>query len=611
MSDPGEVVADLLRRGRAARIDGNLDGARAAYAQAFETARAERDGEAMGEAALGLAAGYLSGTHVGRAPAFLFEAHSVATGTTRTRLAVALARVWAYSGSVARAVPFAAEAIEAAESSGDPELLAEALDAQLLVHWGPDDLAERLRITARLEDTVAHSADPEARMSAHLWRMTTAMEMLDMPTVRRQLHALRHLAGETASARVRFFSEARNGMHALVVGDLEAARRHREAALAAGAEAGEPDVLAIDHTLGATIAVQSGERAAIAAEAEQYARLGKELGLRTVVAEGLLLWVAAGELDRARSQLLEVSAAGIRSVPRDGDWLLVVTCLTETAAATGEVDQAREGYELLEPYAGRGVANGGAANFNGVVDGYLALAAAAAGRADDAQRWARSAVQLAERFGAIWWQRRYAALAEALPVPVGSSAGAPREVVLRPGAAGVWTVGFAAAPAVVPGLKGFAYLRLLVRQPGVEISALELSQLAAGAGQAGLPAQRGVEVIDRQALAAYRRRLDDIDAELDELAGLGDAGRVERLRDERDAVLAEVRAATGLGGRPRQTGGSSERARVAVRKALAAAVERLDEIDEGLGRLVRTCVRTGTTCVYEPDPDRPVSWLTD
>ena len=231
MSGSDEAVADLLQRGRAARVDGDESGARAAYAKAFDRAREQRDAEAMGKAALGLAAGYVSGTHFGRAPAYLYEAQSLAAGVTRTRLAVALARAWAYSGAAERAVPFAAEAIDGAESSGDPALLAEALDAQLLVHWGPDDLEARLRITARLEDTVAHLADPEARLSAHLWRMTTAMEMLDMPTVRRQLRALQNLADETGSARIRFFSEARNGMHALVVGDLEGTRRHRAAAI--------------------------------------------------------------------------------------------------------------------------------------------------------------------------------------------------------------------------------------------------------------------------------------------------------------------------------------------------------------------------------------------
>jgi len=37
---PGpEEVADLLQRGRAARVDGDEDGARAAFAEAFEMAR--------------------------------------------------------------------------------------------------------------------------------------------------------------------------------------------------------------------------------------------------------------------------------------------------------------------------------------------------------------------------------------------------------------------------------------------------------------------------------------------------------------------------------------------------------------------------------------------
>src|SRR5262249_23621436 len=86
----------------------------------------------------------------------------------RARLAVALARAWAYGYDPARAAGFAAEAFAYAEAHDDPPLLAAALDAQLLVYWGPDDLDERLSITARLEDTVAHVIDVKSRMSAHL-----------------------------------------------------------------------------------------------------------------------------------------------------------------------------------------------------------------------------------------------------------------------------------------------------------------------------------------------------------------------------------------------------------------------------------------------------------
>jgi hypothetical protein len=150
--------------------------ARAGHVRAYDAARVAGDVEGMATAALALAATQTFGTLPGRVPAFLHEAYTVAEGLQRARLAVALARAWAYGGSPARAVAFAAEALTRAEADADPLLVAQALDAQLLVHWGPDDLAQRLRITARLEDTVAHVTDVEARMSAYLWRLTTALE---------------------------------------------------------------------------------------------------------------------------------------------------------------------------------------------------------------------------------------------------------------------------------------------------------------------------------------------------------------------------------------------------------------------------------------------------
>ena len=598
-------VDQLVARGRASRLDGDEEGARASFARAFEIARDARDPEAMGQAALGLAAGYVWGTHFGRVPAFLFEAYSLAEGVTRTRLAVALVRAWVYSGDAERAALFATEAIEGAAASKDPALLAEALDAQLLVHWGPDDLEKRLEITSRLEDTVAHLADPEVRMSAYLWRMTTAMEMLDVATVRRQLLALRDLADETGSSRVKFFSEARNGMHALVVGDVEAARRHREEALRFGAAAGEPDVLAIDHLLASSIAVQVGDRAAIAAEAEAYELASRTLALDTVACEAVQLWVAAGDFDRARSQLRQVTAGGLEARPRDADWFVAVTCIGGSAAAIGELAIAEEACALLEPYAGRGITNGGAAAFHGVVDGYLSDLAGALGRAADARRWAASAADLADRFGAVWWARRYR---------TGSASSAVTSVsraVVRRASDGIWTIGREDATQAVREMKGFSYLQHLLRQPGVEISASSLSDLAAGHAGVGVDQPSTGDVIDRQALAAYRTRLGEIDAELGEVRDRGYAVRRERLEDERDALLAEIRAASGLGRRARQTGGSAERARVAVRKAVAAAIERIAEVDVGLGRLLRDCVRTGAQCVYDPDPGRPVTWITD
>lgn len=63
--------------------------------------------------------------------------------------------------------------------------------------------------------------------------------------------------------------------------------------------------------------------------------------------------------------------------------------------------------------------------------------------------------------------------------------------------------------------------------------------------------------------------------------------------------------ATGLGGRIRRSPSSGERARVAVRKAIAAAVARIEAELSEVGRLLRDTVRTGQSCRYDLDPARP------
>lgn len=599
MSASGGDFVDLSADAAAADLPNAL---RATHVRAYDQARAAGDIEAMAAAALSLAATHKFGTFPGRVPAFLYEAYSLAQGEQRTRLAVAVARAWAYGGDPARAAALAAEALADAEQRGDPALLAEALDAQLLVHWGPDDLEERLRITARLEDTVAHVTDVEVRMSAHLWRLTTALEGLDLSAVRRQVRALDVLAGESSSSRVRFFAAARRGMYALLTGDLDAARLAMSEAVAAGAEAGEPDTYAIERELTAGVARQAGDTAALAREASNYESFGLRESVTAIAAEGAVLWVAAGELSRARTLLHQLAGADFGNIPRNVDWLLSMTSLAGVAAATEVHDLAEQSRRLLEPFAGRGVVDGGGVRFAGVVDDYLGRTCQLLGEDEDARQWFSRAADSYQRMGASWWLNRLPSVGIPLRRPV-------LVLHLRPGEDGIWWIGRDGAATAVRDARGLHYLRFLLQRPGVDVSALDLSNAVAGHPEAGVNESHTGELLDRQALESYRRRLADIDSELDEMRSWADTGRVTTLEDEREALLGQLRAAAGLGGRQRTSGATAERARVAVRKALATAIDRLNRADPQLGRLLLDTISTGTVCRYDPDPDRPTRWL--
>jgi hypothetical protein len=581
---------------------GEKSDARTAAIRAFQQARDAGDAGRMAEAALGLPSGQQFGEHPGQIPALIHEAYAAAADPPiRARLAAALARAWAYGGDAPRGVPFAGQAVSLADRTGDPEILADALDAALLSRWGPDDFTERLRLSVRLADTAAHLTATEPRLSAHLWRLTTAWECLDVIAVQRQLRALDVLADETASPRVAFFAGARRAMYALVTEDLDEADRLIARAGELGASTAEPDVEAVTHSLAATRAQRAADVEALRREAAAYEAYGAEQGMPSISAHGARLWLQAGQPDRALALQHQIAGAGLGSVPRDVGFLLTVTSLVEVAAALKVEDIAADGARLLEPYAGRAVLNAGAM-FHGVVDEYLYRAHLSLGR-PDAAGWRHSAVSCYERIGARWWRDRLA----------GPPDGATREAAVtmhfHQNDAG-WLIGRGGATAVLPDVKGLHYIRYLLQRPGQDVGAADLA--AAAAGHPGVTVSHGdADVIDAQALSAYRARLAEIDAELSEAESWTDGARSGRLRLEREALLDEIGAATGLGGRRRQFGSAHERARIAVRKAIVSALDRIEQHDSSLARQLRDSVRTGGACRYHPDLARPVVWILD
>ncbi|MDQ4090621.1 MAG: transcriptional regulator, partial [Actinomycetota bacterium] len=167
--------------------------------------------------------------------------------------------------------------------------------------------------------------------------------------------------------------------------------------------------------------------------------------------------------------------------------------------------------------------------------------------------------------------------------------------------------------------KGLHFLARLLREPGREFHVLDLGReggdprthvgvrehipmaSATDVGDAGA-------LLDAKAKAAYRRRLKELEEDLDEAQAFNDPERAARAEAELEALKGELARAVGLGGRDRMAASSAERARLNVTRAIRSVVERIGAVHPKLGEHLRLTVRTGTFCSYQPDPAAPVVW---
>jgi hypothetical protein len=153
------------------------------------------------------------------------------------------------------------------------------------------------------------------------------------------------------------------------------------------------------------------------------------------------------------------------------------------------------------------------------------------------------------------------------------------------------------------------YLHELIRRAGEEVPVVDL--VARVYGHASVHQPDLGATIDDQARNAYRRRLGELDEEIHEAEDWNDSGRLELLTGERQALLAELASATGLGHTPRVNGSTSERARTAVRKAIVGALARIEKADPRMARHLQDHLHTGYVCRYDLDPESRIEWMLD
>jgi hypothetical protein len=108
---------------------------------------------------------------------------------------------------------------------------------------------------------------------------------------------------------------------------------------------------------------------------------------------------------------------------------------------------------------------------------------------------------------------------------------------------------------------------------------------------------------DAEAFVGRSRELAVLSAALRQ-AATGDARLALVSGAEKDFLVRELAAATGLGGRPRRLGAESERARLNVTRAIRSAIAKIRDRAPAAATHLDRSVRTGTRCSYSP-PDHP------
>ena len=532
----------------------------------------------------------------------------------RARLATALQP--ADDPSVPAAL--ARRALAEARATGDAGAILDVLEmGGLGAYYTP--VADRIAWASELRDRALAAQDHGKALTGLTWLAWWHVESGDISAYAQTVGQALALSDRVGHPRLRWGPLLMSAGRALALGHFDEAERHAAEVQQIAALVDAPSLglaLAAHEVMRARLMRTPGELARALGRLEEAA-VGVKHRQQFVAAVRAGAWAWMGDVEGTRRAL---SGADLAIVFGDADAGPRCT-VAEAVALAGSDEQRREARRWLEELRCDDAFGAGlSSTYEGTVGRVLGLLDAALGDLASAEARLRAALAKETARGHAPWAAQLSrelaqvlrragrdaearALADDAPVAAAVPEPAPPPAAFRLERAGeVWTIAHGDRVARVKDSRGLQMLARLAERPGEDVHVLAL----AGEGGASLVESHAGELLDERARRAYRARIAEIDAALEDGDGPTGAARTEALERERDALAAELARATGLGGRARLAGSATERARVNIQRRLKDAIARIAEVEPELGRFLEQAVRTGTYCCFRPEVFQPM-----
>ncbi len=655
----------LLCLGDAQARSGDYQEAKASYLSAVTIARQRGDAEQFALAALGFGQPQVEAGVVDRQLVLLLQ-EALDTlrpgdGPLRTRVLSRLSLELTFSEQTELRESLSRDALEMARRVGDVVSLTSALRARWMAVWGPDGLDERSALADEILGLAVRTGDPESELVGRARRIGCLIESGDIRAAEADIAVHAELANEVRMPYHRWTTASMVAMRTLLQGSLSAA----EELVAAAPDLlpGRRDAQYANLSQLTLIRWDQGRLDDMRAGWQEIVDAFPQASF----SRGWLSLAAAerGREDDAQRWLSSLVDA-VHNVPKNGIWLPALAVASLAAVRLGDAEAAASVQPLLLPYAEQVIVATvphpvvcfGAASL------YLALLDAMMSRWEEADAHFAAAIRTNTSLGArsllartqfeyarmltLWGRSRdrrraFGLLesAETTARALGITAvldGIGRLRELEAGTAVAasnrraafrregeyWTVIYEGSLVRIRDSKGLRYLATLLANPGREFHVIDLegqgqAEASGTTGSTGpwsgsgeLETRSGLgdagAMLDATAKAAYKARLDDLQAELSEAEGFHDLARAERAKEEIDFLTRELARAVGLGGRDRRAASHAERARLNVTRAIRAAMGNLSQANPALGQHLSSTIRTGRYCSYTPDPRAEIAW---
>ena len=620
--DPTQRCRLLLDEGSARMRSGVLMEARACFDAAADLARETGRADLLAEAALGLGVGE-SGWEVpmwdGHQIEMVRDALAVLPPDDRRLRSMLLARL-----SVAGATPetldesrlLAEEAFALAKEEGDARLMAQALASLCDALGSAEHAVNRVLHARAIVQCGTETRDRVMELLGRRFLIVAFLELGRFADLDREIVAFERLAAQLHQPLLSWYGPLFRGMRALLAGDLPEAQRRQRVVAGAAIATGSLNADLLSSTLQIGIDTALGRPAS----GEFMLRFDIDPQVWASYSAGLaFVALTRSDLVEAGRQLRMHSQDGFARVGCDAEHLTTMMFFGRAAIAVGDTAALCDVAESLAPYRGQWIVDGIAAVCWGPVDLELARLAAAIGDQEAFERHRHAARVLLGGVDAPLLLADLESLAPAIAASAGTSASIPSTAgrsddgnVLR-NDGDYWTLAYGGTVARMRDAKGLHDLRELLARPAVEVHVFELmggrGRRSKTDGWQNISAQNDLgPAIDDKARVQYVLRIRELQADLEDAKDMNDVRRAEQLEAERDFIAAELAGALGIGGRARRTGDDAERARKAVGTRIRLTLDRMAHVHPALERHLRTSIRTGVFCSYQPE--HPRAWST-